>query len=64
MTFFEQVLGFVSGIIFLSSFIWALILFTRAGHGSRVVIVVLSWVPVSVLYHVVFFVLPEDSAIA
>ena len=64
MTFFEQVLGFVSGIIFLSGFIWALMLYTRAGHGSRVVIVALSWVLVGFLYHVVFFFLPEDSTIA
>jgi hypothetical protein len=64
VTFFEQALGFVSGIIFLSGFIWALILYIRAGRRSRVVIVALSWVLVSVLYHVVFFVLSEDSAIA
>ena len=61
MTLFEQVIGFVATLAFVSGFICGLILYLRAGRGARVAIVVLSWVLTVVLYRVVFFVLPDDG---
>ncbi len=62
MTFYEQAIGFVLVLIFLSAFIWALVLYTRASRKNRAAIVASSWFVAVVLYWVIFFILPEDSS--
>ena len=61
MTLYEQAIGSITTLCFVSGFIWALILLSRAGRGTGVVVVALSWVVAIVLYRVIFFALPEDS---
>lgn len=60
MTLYEQALGFVATLFFLSGFVWVLVLYSRASGRTRVGIVALSWLVVAVLYSLIFFVLPED----
>jgi hypothetical protein len=62
VTFYEQAIGFVCVLIFLSAFIGALVLYTRASRRTRIAIVASSWFLAIALYWVVFFVLPEDSS--
>ena len=61
MTLYEQAIGSIATLVFVFGFIWALILYSRAGRGTRVVVVALSWVVAIVLYQVIFFALPGDS---
>jgi hypothetical protein len=61
VTLYEQAIGFIATLFFVSGFIWALILYSRAGRGTRAVLVALSWVLAIALYQVTFFALPEDS---
>lgn len=61
MTLYEQVIGFVATVVFVSAFICALVLYLRTGREARVAVVVLSWVLTVVLYRVGFFVLPDDG---
>ena len=60
-TLYEQAIGFIATLFFVSGFIWALILYSRAGRGIRAVVVALSWVLAIALHRVTFFALPEDS---
>jgi hypothetical protein len=61
VTLYEQAIGSIATLVFVSGFICALILYSRAGRGIRVLVVALSWVVAIVLYRVIFFALPEDS---
>ena len=56
MTLTDQVIGFVCSLTLLAGFIWVLTVYVRAGRGSRVAIVVSSWVLVVILYRVVLIV--------
>lgn len=61
VTLYEQAIGSIATLVFVSGFIWALILYSRAGFRTRAVVVALSWVVAIALYRAVFFALPEDS---
>jgi putative intracellular protease/amidase len=61
MTFFEQAIGLVATLVCVAGFVWALVLYSRAGRWARAAAVVVSWVLAIVLYRVAFFGLPEDS---
>jgi putative intracellular protease/amidase len=63
VTLYEQAIGSIATLVFVSGFICALILYSRAGRGIRVVVVALSWVMAIVLYRVIFFALAEDSGV-
>jgi hypothetical protein len=60
VTLYEQAIGFVFVLIFVSAFVWALMLYARAVRRTRAAIVASSWLLVIVLYWVIFLVLPED----
>ena len=61
MTLYEQAIGSIATLCFVFGFIGALILYSRAGRGTRAVVVALSWVVAIALYRVIFFALPENS---
>lgn len=63
MTFFEQAIGLVATLVCVAGFVWALVLYSRAGRWARVAAVAVSWVLAMVLYRVAFFALPEDSEV-